>query len=210
MRPRAVVATGPAHKNQQNGAPMSDHSRPNDHCEPADLSCLLAAIVFEPGEDVDTILSEIAAEHTALRLSGVVQTGGNRDGCNVREMALKSLRDGWEIRILEDRGSQSQGCRLNPHAITEVAGRIEGELEAGADLLLINRFGRAESEGYGLRPVFERAVLDGVPVLTAVRSDYLGAWEEFHGGLGIALPRERQAVRDWTIRACASGSKAPA
>ncbi|WP_321345073.1 DUF2478 domain-containing protein [Breoghania sp.] len=181
---------------------MPDLSDPDQPPETADLSCLLAAIVFAPGEDVDTILSEVAAENSGLRLAGVVQTGGDRDGCDVREMALKSLRDGWVIRILEDRGSQSQGCRLNPHAITEVAGRLERELEAGADLLLVNRFGRAESEGYGLRPVFERAVLDGVPVLTAVRSDYLGAWEEFHGGLGIALPREKQAVRDWATKAC--------
>ncbi len=187
---------------------MPDLSDPDQQPETADLSCLLAAIVFEPGEDVDTILSEIATEHSALRLAGVVQTGGNKDGCDVREMALKSLRDGWEIHILEDRGSQSQGCRLNPHAITEVAGRIERELEAGADLLLVNRFGRAESEGYGLRPVFERAVLDGVPVLTAVRSDYLGAWEEFHGGLGTALPRDKQAVRDWSARACADRTPA--
>ena len=169
--------------------------------DPTEHACTLAAIPFEPREDVDTLLAEVAAALSGYRIAGVVQIGGG-DGCDVKAMALKSLRDGWEILILEERGAEAHGCRLNPHAITEVAGRLEAELAAGADILLVNRFGRSESEGYGLRRVFERAVLDGVPVLTAVRSDYREAWDEFHGGLGITLPHDREAVLAWCKAAC--------
>ena len=165
-------------------------------------AAFLAAIPFEPREDVDTLLGEAAAALSGYRIAGVVQIGGG-EGCDVKAMALKSLRDGWEIRILEERGTEARGCRLSPHAITEVAGRLEAELTAGADILLVNRFGRSESEGYGLRRIFERAVIDGVPVLTAVRSDYREAWEAFHGGLGITLPRNVEAVVSWCKAVCA-------
>ncbi|PTW59799.1 uncharacterized protein DUF2478 [Breoghania corrubedonensis] len=178
--------------------------------EAPDPARTLAAIAFDPREDVDTLLGEAAAALSGCHIAGVVQIGGREDGCEVKAMALKSLRDGWEIRILEERGAQARGCRLSPHAITEVAGRLEAELAAGADILFVNRFGRSESEGYGLRRVFERAVLDGVPVLTAVRSDYRDAWNEFHGGLGTTLPRDREAVIAWCKAACAARAETAA
>ncbi|MDJ0932954.1 MAG: DUF2478 domain-containing protein [Breoghania sp.] len=154
-------------------------------------------MAFEPRQDVDTLLSDVAAALSGFRMASVVQIGGKNEGCDVKTMALKSVRDGWGIRILEERGEQARGCRLSPHAITEVVARLERELADGADMLIVNRFGRSESESYGLRRVFERAVINGVPVPTAVRSDYMAAWAEFHDGLGRTLPREGEAVIAW-------------
>ena len=74
-------------------------------------------------------------------------------------------------------------------------------LADGLDLIVINRFGRAESQGRGLIGCFSAAIEAGVPVLTAVRAPYDEAWRLFHGGLGQELPAEMAAVTSWSKRA---------
>jgi hypothetical protein len=65
------------------------------------------------------------------------------------------------------------------------------------DLLVINRFGRAESLGRGLIGCFVAALEANIRVLTAVRAPYVDSWVNFHGGLAAELPPEVQAVVDW-------------
>jgi hypothetical protein len=94
-------------------------------------------------------------------------------------------------------GREAHGCRLDPGALAEAAPLLEGMIETGADLLIINRFGKAEAEGAGLRSVIERAILVGVPVLTAVRAEYVDAWASFHAGLSMWLPPDSNAILSW-------------
>ena len=63
--------------------------------------------------------------------------------------------------------------------------------------MILNRFGKAEAEGGGLRPVFARAMEAGIPVLTAVRAPYIEAWAQFHGHLASDLPADIDAVLAW-------------
>ncbi len=74
---------------------------------------------------------------------------------------------------------------------------LEAELETCPDLLVLNRFGRGESEGRGFRDLIARALEMGVPVLTAVRPTYGGAWAAFGGDLACDLPVEADAVLAW-------------
>lgn len=168
----------------------------------------LAAIVFKPTYPIDALLEKAVAELKArgLSLAGVIQTSGAQEGCDVANVRLRALRDGWEIPVLQDRGPLARGCRLNPHAITEVAGRLAADLADRPDLLVINRFGRAESEGYGLRQVLEEAVCRDIPVLVGVREDYVDAWEAFHGGMGKTLPTDPDAIVTWCLAACGVGA----
>lgn len=165
----------------------------------------LAAIHFNRHDDVDALLRDAVAQliRQGKDVAGVLQggTGGadaaGPDTCDIDNTVLQSIRGGWTSKILEDRGQHARGCRLNPRAIADVAGRLQGELASGAELLVINRFGRAESEGHGLRNIFELAVESGIPVLTAVREDYADDWNAFHGGMAADLPAEAGAVMRW-------------
>ena len=74
---------------------------------------------------------------------------------------------------------------------------IDRAIVDGVDLIVINRFGRAESLGSGLLACFSSALSAGVPVLTAVRAPYDVAWTTFHGGLGLELPDNDTAVVSW-------------
>jgi hypothetical protein len=76
------------------------------------------------------------------------------------------------------------------------------------DLLIINRFGRAESLGRGMLSIFSRAIDAGVPVLTAVRRPYEVAWHSFHGGMGSELAPDIGAIEAWA-RAIGESRLAP-
>ncbi|MCT9000514.1 DUF2478 domain-containing protein [Chelativorans intermedius] len=157
----------------------------------------IAAMRATAGVPVDAILAETAAilRPAVSRIAGIVQ---EEHGSGERPMTrLRDLRDGALVRISQDLGRHARGCRLDPGALAQAARRLEDALDAGADLLILNRFGKSEAEGGGLRPVIERVMLAGIPILTAVRDAYAGAWEDFHGGLAVRLPAERQAVLGW-------------
>lgn len=171
----------------------------------------LAGIVFKSKDPVNSLLEDVSRTLTArgLNLAGVLQQTAIPEGRAENNVCLSSLRGNWTIPVLQDRGQHARGCRLDPHAITDVAGRLSADLRAGADMLIVNRFGRAESEGYGLRQVLEQAVCAHIPVLLAVREDYVADWEAFHGGMGELLPMDRYAVLSWCDAVCAS-MKSPA
>lgn len=161
----------------------------------------LAAIRFDTG-DVDGLLAGIAATLASfgLKVRGVIQSRGEAGGeCHCADMDLDTLGSNRRFRISQPLGNGSRGCRLHPGTLAECSSFLERELEAGADLLILNRFGRGESEGRGFRDLIARAMALGVPVLTAVRPTYAEAWAEFGAGASCDLPPERGAVLDWVM-----------
>jgi len=54
-------------------------------------------------------------------------------------------------------------------------------LESGADLLIINRFGKRESAGQGLAYLIERALDADIPVVIAVSAHRFADWIKFAG-----------------------------
>ena len=166
----------------------------------------IAAIRYAPGTAVDGLMQEIA-DHLAaagVRLGGFVQHATAEDGDCCAVMHLRDLRDGSLIPISQDLGPAARGCRLDPGVLAEVAERLEVSLDSDLQILILNRFGRAEAEGRGLRSAIQKAVAAGIPILMAVKDEYAGAWAEFHGGLGVTLPVNRNAILYWCLRAAQS------
>jgi hypothetical protein len=132
-----------------------------------------------------------------VNVRGIIQEEfGGSDG--VKPITrLRDVADGTLMQISQDLGPNARGCRLDPGALAEATRRLETIVEGGADLLILNRFGRSESEGTGLRPIIEGAILAGIPVLIAVRDEYIPAWDAFHEGMAVWLPADTNAVLDW-------------
>lgn len=159
----------------------------------------LAAVRFDQA-DIDGFLAEIAETltHRGHRVRGALQTRGEVGGdCRCADMDLTTLGSNRVFRISQPLGNGARGCRLHPGALAECAAFIEGELDAGADLLILNRFGRGESEGRGFRDLIGKAIALGVPVLLAVRPTYADAWADFGAGLSCDLPMTHAAVLAW-------------
>ncbi|MCV2894957.1 DUF2478 domain-containing protein [Lentibacter sp. XHP0401] len=159
----------------------------------------LAAIRFENG-DIDAFLSTLAKTlmEDGTRVCGALQTRGAAGGeCHCADMDLTTLGSQKTFRISQSLGNDSRGCRLHPGALAECSLFIEQELERGADLLILNRFGRGECEGRGFRELIGKALLLDVPVLTAVRQTYAEGWAEFGAGMACDLPMDMDTTLAW-------------
>jgi uncharacterized protein DUF2478 len=170
-----------------------------------DLSVALAAIIYDKGFRIDDFMASVAAHLTreGIRVRGLVQENfGDDPNCSV--MTLVDFGSSGRFGISQDLGEHARGCRLDPHGLAEAGGLIEQALVGTADLLVLNKFGKAEAEqGAGLRSTLACALDHGVPVLTAVREPYAQSWAEFHGGLAAALPAEIGPVLTWCRQAAA-------
>ena len=159
----------------------------------------LAAIVYEAGFPIDEFLGRLAnllrAEH--IRLGGALQENAPGDAGGCSAMTLVDLASRDRFRISQDLGSHAESCRLDAQGIAEFVALFNHAPDQDAELMLMNRFGRAEAEGDGLRAAFVRAMEAGIPVLTAVRAPYTEAWSHFHGRLATDLPADIDAVLAW-------------
>jgi hypothetical protein len=167
------------------------------------MTAPLAAIVYSSGFPIDDLMAEVAEglKREAFRLCGVVQhnTGDCADGC--ASMALEDLASGRRFPISEDRGASSAGCRLDPAGLAAAGAAISSALSGPVDLVIVNKFGKQEVLGQGLRAEIAAGVVAGLPLLIAVRDDMLAAWAGFAGEEWQRLPPEHEAVMDWAMAA---------
>ena len=171
----------------------------------------LAAIKYGRGFDVDAVLVQSSAELRlrGIRVGGLIQrSAGGRGEC-AASLHVVDLCLGRTFDIWEGRGACARGCRLDERGLLDAEPTIMAAIAGGLDLLVINRFGRAESLGRGLIGCFSAALEAGVPVLTAVRAPYEDAWCAFHGGLGRDLPPEESAVIRWATCAARRAPDGP-
>jgi Protein of unknown function (DUF2478) len=151
----------------------------------------LAAVAYERGFDIDGLLSRICLDvrSRGLSVGGLLQSSfGGTGGC-AESVVVTDLRSNSVIDIWDRRGKGARGCRLDENGLMEAEPILLAAIAERVDLLIINRFGRAESLGRGMLSIFSRAIDAGVPVLTAVRHPYDAAWHSFHGGMALNWPQ---------------------
>jgi hypothetical protein len=101
-----------------------------------------------------------------------------------------------------------QRCRLDTGQLAEFCALLERSAATDVDLLILNKFGKAEAEGRGLRRNLELALESGIAVLTALRPPYDKEWQRLHGGLAAALPSDMETVHRWCLTAVGHGRNA--
>ena len=160
----------------------------------------LAAIHYTRGFDIDRLLIEVCAELSVrdVRLGGLLQIStGERGGNCAASVHVVDLRTRRSFDIWQDRGPCARGCRLDESGLAEAEVALREAIADHVDLLVVNRYGRAESLGRGLRSSFDEALCAGVPVLTAVRSPYDDGWSAFTCGTSISLDSNKQDIVAW-------------
>jgi hypothetical protein len=77
---------------------------------------------------------------------------------------------------------------------------------SGAELVVLNRFGKLEEAGRGLRAEIIAAVVAEIPLIIAVSEHRFDAWNRFVGGMSVKLACRRENVDRWwrSVRAVAS------
>lgn len=132
---------------------------------------------------------------SGVKLAGTFALESDDPAC---DMQLQILPDGPVIRINQNLGRAARGCRLDggalEQAVMEVAARTNG-----AQMLVVNKFGKLESSGRGYVPLISDALERGVPVLIGVNTLNLPELLAFAGDLAQALPGDPSAIAAWAL-----------
>jgi len=161
-----------------------------------DSQCDVAALVYGQGQDPDPILSDFAAD---LGASGHLAVGLVQLGHRCRDAALSAtlLHTGESVPLFREIGNAGGERRLDLARLGNAVERIAHAIDRGADIVIVNRFGRQESEGKGLSPLISRALAADMPVLIAVPGHRFADWIRFTEGMSVKLPCNRRALDTW-------------
>ncbi len=148
--------------------------------------------------DTDLFLFSVAQDLGArgYQTCGTVQINTKR-GDHPCDMDVQVLPDGPILRISQSLGRNSKGCRLDPSALENAVGFVAGRLTSGAEVLIVNKFGKHEADGRGFRTVIAEAIERDIPVLVGVNALNLAAFKEFVGPDALWLEPSAKAVISW-------------
>ncbi len=160
---------------------------------------LLGVIPFAQDEAVDRKIESVVRtlQQKNIRVAGFVQHAETVEGQCCGAVDVEDIETGDRFQIMQALGTHAKGCRLDPGAMADVAVRALASFERRPDILILNRFGKGEAEGGGLRSVFEAASLAGIPVLTSVKETFLPAWSDFAGDLTVSLSQDEDRILAW-------------
>jgi hypothetical protein len=175
--------------------------------EPSQLHARpVAAIVYANEVYPDAVFTTLVQRCRALglTLAGVLQHRAFEGGDRRCDVVLEDLASGHRIALFEDRGAGARGCRLDQAALAEATARVEGSLEHVPQLLVLNKFGKVECDGGGLRDLIASAIDRGIPVIIGVPERNLDAWRSFAGEFATEIPDDAGRVTEWVEAAAAA------
>lgn len=158
----------------------------------------LVAIVYRDGARADALLHAAASACTdsGLVVTGLLPHSLMRPGRSRCDMVLEDPRSGERIRISEDRGELARGCRLDLGELLRAGELVRRALTDRPDLVIVNKFGKSEAEGGGLRDVLAEIAAAGIPLLIAVPHRNCEAWRAFTGGEALEIDLEDASAGD--------------
>ncbi|MEX0301615.1 MAG: DUF2478 domain-containing protein [Leisingera sp.] len=167
----------------------------------------LAYVMTEERGATDRLLSELAEKLQAkgIRLAGIVQTNVECYDKELCDMDVRVLPAGETIRISQSLGAGARGCRLNPEALEQAVGQVSAALQSGEapQLLIVNKFGKHEADGRGMRPVIGEALAQGIPVISGVNKMNVEPFQAFADGMAVSAGPDLDALIEWAEQAVA-------
>ena len=168
-------------------------SRSHESQDPA-----LLALVYTDAAGADRVLTQLAMVllEQDVSLAGLVQHNAPRPGRSRCDMVLEDLGSGRHVAISQDRGPEARGCMLDVSQLLTASLMVEDSLSQEPELVILNKFGKSESEGGGFRPLISTVIGSGIPLVIAVPWRNIESWRAFAGGMGqeIALEGEAETV----------------
>jgi nucleoside-triphosphatase THEP1 len=154
--------------------------------EANDLRAIMA-FVYTDGIEADRFIAKLGYQlrSQGCRVAGIVQHNDfvrNRTKCdmNVEELASETV-----LRLSENRGAAARGCRLDRAALLDAETLLRRAIDQAPDIVIINKFGRVEAEGGGLREVIVEAVARELPMIIGVPYRNIHQWRAFAGDFAI-------------------------
>jgi nucleoside-triphosphatase THEP1 len=143
-----------------------------------------------------------------VRVGGLLQDSKVDEGSRCASLQLEDIATGRRVPIFENRGAETRGCRLDPAGLVQAAFWLPQAIEAGPDVLFVNRFGRQEADGNGLVDEIAAAILADIPVVVAVGAALLPEWVAYSGDRGTRL-EDADELEAWCLWQAGARSSAP-
>ena len=146
-------------------------------------SAPITALVYSDSALVDQLLRDVALHlaEEGWSLAGLVQRNTPRPGRSRCDMILEDLSSGEFVGISQDRGPLARGCALDVGQLLTAMQMVRQSLDVRPDLVILNKFGKSESEGEGFRPLLAELLVAEIPVLIAVPWRNIENWRQFAG-----------------------------
>jgi hypothetical protein len=156
----------------------------------------IAYVTMQGRGRIDDLLAEVVRsfEDDGLRLAGTVRVKPADPSGHPCDMDLRVLPDGPGFRISQPLGPMAKGCRLDGGVMEAIAAEVETRM-AGAELLIVNKFGKLEAQGRGLCPAITMAMEIGIPTLVGVNEMNLPDFHAFSDGAAELLRPDLRAIR---------------
>lgn len=116
---------------------------------------------------------------------------------------LRDVALGRRFSIQLDAAPAGTSCHLDAAGIGEACAGLLPQI-AGADIVVLSKFGKTEAAQQGLRAAFSGAIAAGRPLLTTVSPKHAEAWAAFAPRAvwlepdSGAIERWWQAAKAWT------------
>ena len=161
----------------------------------------ILAIVYSDGLAADRFISDLGYKirDAGIAVAGIVQHNKfirDRTKC---DMEVEELASGIVLQLSEDRGKEARGCRLDRGALSEAAALISASLKNEPELVILNKFGKLEAEGRGLRDTLSDAVQLGAPIIVGVPYRNIEQWRAFTEGLAEECQIGSSRLHDWLL-----------
>jgi nucleoside-triphosphatase THEP1 len=159
----------------------------------------IAALQGASGAQAQELLQSFVRDsrQNGLRVAGVIELSscGAEGGC--KTLSVQDLASGRIFPISQKLGRQSEACNLDPGGLSLACAAVEQAIEAGAEVVVLSKFGKLEAARAGLCDAFRAAILADLPILTVVPAVLRSDWERFAGDLAGFIEADRSSVSDW-------------
>ncbi|WEF25583.1 DUF2478 domain-containing protein [Paracoccus sp. S3-43] len=151
----------------------------------------------------DAVLCAVADALAAegIRLAGTLQPPEARHPGEQCHIVLALLPDRELRDVSVPLSPEVTGCRLDPGALEQAVMVVQGRV-AGAQALIVNKFGKQEAAGRGLVPAIGEACERGIPVLVGVSPQWRDAFLAFADGRAQELPADEARILSWLRQSC--------
>lgn len=169
---------------------MSDRDNPNRR---------ILAVVYTDALAADLFLARVGyrLRDANVKVAGLVQSNTFARERTKCDMQIEELASGTVLQLSEQRGAGARGCRLDRGVLADAAALLLAALTEQPEVLILNKFGKIEAEGGGLRDVVAVAVEAGIPLIVGVPFRNLDQWRAFAGEFADECPVDLDRVADW-------------
>ena len=156
----------------------------------------VAAVRYTADDDVAAVLDAFTdwLEQRGLAVHGIRQVDTPDHGKDAVD-----IRTGQRTPLKRPSAYEYEHglCSLDLSQLAAATETLRRARDEHADVVIVERFGKAERKGEGLADDLLALMAGGTPTVVTVPEEELDAWARFTGGLGDVLACDAAALMAW-------------